>query len=293
MPHPGGVWAAAAAALRGFKSMPSSRTVSFRRSAQRWTARSRSPSPHATSRIETGRKAGRLRVAGSSQRSVGRWVSVTRFTAARSCRQRSYSARGRAGSSITSGRVLRRERFMASVRGGGAVRCRRDKACTRGRSLKTTGRRDRRPGAPASVATFTNGRKTPGRTHAASHRLAAEDVGAGQDDQGGAGQGPGVRDLAEDGGAEQDGGDDLGVGEGGEDGGRGEGEGANEEELTGPEEGAGGGHQQPVWAGCRSRLDQEDRAGGDEADQDGPGEGHEGIVLAAHETREDLVEGEE
>src|SRR4051794_12683740 len=228
MPHSGGVWAAAATALRGFRSMPSSRTVSFRRSAQRWTARSRSPSPHATSRIETGRKAGRPRVARSSQRNVGRWVSVIRFTAARSCRQRSYSARGRAGSSITSGRLLRRERFMASVRRGrGAVRCRRDKACTRGRSLKTTGRRNQPPGAPAWVTTFTNGRKTPGRTHAASHRLAAEDVGAAQDDQGGAGQGPGVRDLAEDGGAEQDGGDDLGVGEGCQDGGRGEGEGAN------------------------------------------------------------------
>src|SRR3954451_5863684 len=214
MPHSGGVWAAAATALRGFKSMPSSRTVSFRRSAQRWTARSRSPSPHATSRIETGRKAGRLRVARSSQRSVGRWVSVTRFTAARSCRQRSYSARGRAGSSITSGRVLRRGggfpsppegccggrgSWRASGGGRGAVRCRRDKACTRGRSLKTTGRRDQPPGAPAWVTTFTNGRKTPGRTHAASHRLPSEDVGAGQDEQGGAGEGPRVRDLAEDG----------------------------------------------------------------------------------------------
>src|SRR4051794_40568179 len=242
MPHSGGVWAAAAMALRGFRSMPSSRTVSFRRSAQRWTARSRSPSPHATSRIETGRKAGRPRVARSSQRSVGRWVSVTRFTAARSCRQRSYSARGRAGSSITSGRVLRRERFMASVRRGP----RRRPMPPRQSLYARPEPEDHGPSRPTSGRSgvghdFTNGRKTPGRAYAASHRLAAEDVGAGQDDQGGAGQGPGVRELAEYGGGEQDGGDDVGVGEGWQDGGRGQGGGADLDERAGPREDIGGG----------------------------------------------------
>ncbi len=69
----GGVCAAAATALRGLRSMPSRRTGRPRRSAQRWIARRRSPSPQATSRMETA-ASGRQVASGPVEPAQGRAV---------------------------------------------------------------------------------------------------------------------------------------------------------------------------------------------------------------------------